>query len=389
MRRDAAVFIVGLAVLCGLCVGVARILPAPGAVPGQRTAAAQADSTSHAALAAAGKAKGASPATPSVAKPWSPGQPQLGIDIYWQASPGEAAAVTDGKIRAALDYVISEGANAVSLSFPFFTTGVDSNTISADPGKTPTTSQVGLFVREAKAAGLYVALRPILDETVLLAQDSTRWRGTITPTNLDTWYANYTSFLLPYAQVAQSGHADALYIGTELSSMEAHVQHWHTLVDAVKNAYTGDLAYSINYNEMPMSQPRVAGTSPAVDAYFPMYGLGDNATVSQLVAGWNSWLDKYPGGDLSGLTISETGIVAENGAYQKPFGWQSDHPANSHVQEQWFTAACQVAQQRHVAGLYWWYLNLEAPANSSYPMGFQGTNAATVVAHCFSTYPRT
>lgn len=389
MQRDAALFVVGLAALCMLSLVVARVLPAPGSAPGHTAAAAHTVPTSSPAATASGKASTAPAAQPRAARPWSPGQPQLGIDVYWQTSPGESVAVTDGKIRAALDYVVSEGANAVSLSFPFFTTGLSSNAINADPHKTPDLQQVTLFVREAKAAGLYVAVRPILDEAVLLAQNSSSWRGTITPANLDTWYANYTAFLLPYAQLAQTEHVDAFYVGTELSSMEVHVQHWHTLVDTLQRTYTGSLIYSMNYNQVLLSQPRVAGTSPAVDAYFPMYGLGDDATVSQLVAGWNSWLDKYPGGDLSGLTISETGIVAENNAYQKPFGWKSGYPANEHVQEQWFTAACQVAQQRHVAGLYWWYLNLEAPPNSSYPMGFQGTNASSVVQHCFSTYPRT
>lgn len=354
--------------ICALSVYASGVLPALG-IDGRPRAAAVLPVTRM---------------VPHVARPWHPGMPQLGVNLYWENNPEEKPEVTEDKIRTALSSVVSMGANAVSVTFPFVTKGLNSDTVEADPVMTPSPDKLAMLLRSAKDSGLYVSVRPILDEKLLFAADPKRWRGTITPYDPAEWFANYTAFLTSYATMAEAAHADDFYIGAELNSMEGYITQWRTLVGKIKSVYSGTVSYSMNYNRLAGDLPRVLGIQRAFDAYFPLAGLGDDATVAQVASGWNGWLDKY---SMIGMVISETGIAARNNAYHWPYDWSPAGTPNRQVQQTWFTAACQVAQQRHVAGLYWWYVNLEDPPNSAYPMGFQGTATEDVVKHCFATFP--
>lgn len=112
------------------------------------------------------------------------------------------------------------------------------------------------------------------------------------------------------------------------------------------------------------------------------------------MSGWNGWLDRYQSGDLTDLTFSEVGIVPD-GAYRNPFTQHTGGSINARIQINWYQAACQVALQRHVEGLYWWYLNLENIDQSSTwlatndPMSFQSTSGATIIERCFAEYSST
>lgn len=400
VRRDAIVFLVSLVVLCALSDAIADALPQPGQTRISAGAAPSATPTptdTPAPLPTFPVALPTPSATPTlqgaqVADPWAPGQPQLGVDVYWAEIPGESEQTVQAKVTSELDYVVSLGANAVSLSFPFVTTGVHADQVSADPATTPSMADLGFLLTQAKADGLYVALRPILNEDALVKQDANAWRGSIQPASVSTWFANYTQFLTPYAQLAQSTGTDTFYISTELTSMEGYSADWSALTTHLKSVYTGTLADSVNYDRLPANTPRIPGAQLGVDAYFPLTDLGDNATVPQLAAGWNHWLNAYSTGALTNLEISESGIVPYDGAYQAPFVWSPNGKVNENIQTSWYQAACQVAQTRHVAGLYWWYLDLEGvgddDATADDPMSFYDTPAAQVVKDCFATYPR-
>jgi hypothetical protein len=54
---------------------------------------------------------------------WQPGQQQHGIAIYWPDNHDDSLQVVQAKADRILDYVEYLGANAVSLSFPYYTTG--------------------------------------------------------------------------------------------------------------------------------------------------------------------------------------------------------------------------------------------------------------------------
>lgn len=128
-----------------------------------------------------------------------------------------------------------------------------------------------------------------------------------------------------------------------------------------------------------------------IDAYFKLE-VGDEASIPMLVAGWNEWLDRRTSGPLPTLTLSEVGAPAEGGAYRHPAQWgHTDRPLNLDVQERWFTAACQVARQRRMAGLYWWKLDFRMDPAQADPVhdphdSFVGRPAEHAIESCFSAW---
>jgi hypothetical protein len=392
VRRDAVLFVTGLAVLCGVSVLAGDVLPPIHRAASSVAARSDVLKIAPEPLSASASQAAADKAVEHVSSPWQAGQAQLGVDVYWAEQTAESDAVVDAKIVKTVDYAVSLGANWISVSFPFVTTGVHADEVSASPTMTPSLARLQTFVQIARSAGLHVALRPILDETALVKQDPNAWRGSIDPADFADWFAGYRSLLATYAQLAQQTGVGAFYVSTELTSMEGFTDDWTALIAAIRQIYTGPLYDSINYNRLPPGDTKIPGADLAVDAYFPMTGLGDDATVAQLVAGWDTWLDQYSTGDLSDLTFSEAGIVPEDGAYQSPYIWNSDATPDPQIQTRWYEAACQVAQQRHVAGIYWWYLNLEnadEPADtpvSADPMSFLDTPGAAVIKSCFAGF---
>jgi len=397
VRRDAIVFLVSLVTLCVLSVGMARKLPPiKDKVTISAAKPVTAEQAARAAIPAAGTPVPATPTAPPiarVARPWQQGQPELGVNVYWAANPDESQQTIATKVANVLNYVVSLGANSVSVSFPFVTTGISSNELRADPGSTPSIADLSLILTEAKAAGLHVSLRPILNEDILVQENANAWRGSISPSNVALWFQNYTRFLTPYVQLAQSTGTNAFYVSTELTSMEAYSTQWAMLVTHLDTLYSGTLSASVNYNRLTATNQRIPGTELGVDAYFPLTTLDNGATVQQIAAGWNQWLNGYSTGQLSDLEISEAGIVPYDGAYHAPFALNPNGIFNENIQTSWYEAACQVAQTRGVAGLYWWYLNLDSMGSVhdprvNDPMSFYDTSTAQVVKNCFASYPR-
>ena len=89
--------------------------------------------------------------------------------------------------------------------------GPSSSTVFAT-NSTPTPSQLAVLVRDTKQAGLYVSIRPLLDETAL-GISRVYW----SPANPDASFASYRHFLIPYATMAQREHVQQFIVGAEFS----------------------------------------------------------------------------------------------------------------------------------------------------------------------------
>ena len=85
-----------------------------------------------------------------VAKPWQPGLRQLGIDVYWVANPVDSATVIRAKARRIINYAVTLHANSISVSFPFYTYGVKSNTVYRSAKTTPTPQDIAIFLVDSK-----------------------------------------------------------------------------------------------------------------------------------------------------------------------------------------------------------------------------------------------
>jgi hypothetical protein len=306
----------------------------------------------------------------------------LGVDLYWH-TVGSPAAV-DASADRLLDYVVGLGANSVAIVFPFFTDGMHPTRVYGTPENTPTPAVLGRVIAAAKARGLRVMVRPLLDEANLVTSGG--WRGNIDPPSVDAWFAGYRAFLAPYFEAAEAQHADQFVVGTELDAFIDSSAQWRQVVADGQAVFTGQISYASNWESWARAHVPSPISDVGVDAYPPVH-LSDSATVDQLSAAWTSWLRNRSSQVLSRTVIQELGIPAQGGAYQKPNAWGSATAAiKPQIQANWFAAACQSARTLHMRGLYFWMLDSNAdPSDASkYPSGSFIGRGDSAIRTCFS-----
>jgi hypothetical protein len=327
----------------------------------------------------------------TVRSPWHQGMRQLGIQVYWTANRNDSSdAVIRAKARRIIHYAIRLNANSVAVTFPFFTDGPTADTVYARPKATPSPGHIAIFLAAAAKARIRVTLRPVLNEDVLIARNPQAWRGSIEPRNRAAWFRRYRKLLLPYAAVAQAGHAATFVLGTELVSLEG-ARQWPGLVRSLRSVYRGQLTYDENHDEFAANMANPPVPSHAVDAY-PEFGLPDRASVARLTSSWNAWLGAHPLSERRELTLSEVGIDAVAGSYEHPWTWHNTRtaPIDTRVQAAWYQAVCNaVSAQQIGGGIYWWEVNFDAsPANpgpfKSDRLTFLDRPSEQVIRKCFA-----
>jgi hypothetical protein len=311
-------------------------------------------------------------AAPQLSQGHVPPKMQLGIDIDLYTYPGQDFAA-DAATEIA--YALSLHANSLSVSFPFFMSGSRAVGVHATAA-TPTPSQLAVLINDAEQAGLYVSIRPLLDETSLGEP-----RGHWAPAYPAAWFVSYLQFLEPYVAMAQAQHVQEFIVGTEFSQF-ANSKRWNSLDRALRRRYHGTLACADNWDSSPYTGNCGRGLNETVDAYHPQSG--------NLLAGWEAFDRTLPHGTVE----AEVGIAAVRGADAKP--WQHHWSVGSldqSVQARWFTAACQAAARTHLGGIYFWSLNFSQTIGSGPTQAYQGWWAGGLGAHaiatCFAALERT
>jgi hypothetical protein len=326
----------------------------------------------------------AGPTVPQVVRPWQAGMPQLGVNLYWENSVNDDDEVTRAKARRALDHLITLNVNSVAVNFPFVMKNARSSAVGPHADKTPSADRVEIFLEEAAASRMRVTLRPLLDERSLLPA----WRGRISPAGRDAWFASYTTFLKAYAAAAQRHHVAEFVVGVELNSMQRD-RRWGPLVKALRKTFTGELAYSMNFDEFQRGSRAPDVDTVGVDAYFKVR-KPDSTSVAVLTSAWVDWLDRHAGDKASDLVLHEVGIAAQSGAFHNPAQWgDSDLPLNLTVQKHWYQAVCAAVKKKRLAGLYFWNLNMHAEPGAEDPeqsdrLTFVDRPAETVIKTCYA-----
>jgi hypothetical protein len=293
-----------------------------------------------------------------VARPrTSPADFQAGLSILvYGHDPGPADAF--GQL---LDEVVGDDVNSLAIAFPVYTDGPRSNRVH--PGQdTPSDASLTSLVKQAKARGFSIMLRPVLDESSL---PPPMWRGQIEPASPSAWFASYSPVILDYARMAQQDGVDSLEIGAELTAMESNVAGWSGLISQVRQVYSGQVTYAFNWGSSFQTGfwPQLDFVS--IDAYFPLDRTPAQASVAQMAADWQRWLDlvrrtNQPYGKP--IVFTEIGLVPKTGAQQKPWNRLASTQFDLDAQRAYYEAACS-ATTSTVAGLYWWSAGPTMPAN--------------------------
>jgi hypothetical protein len=307
----------------------------------------------------------------------------LGIQVFWNPE-SQASVATDA--NTIFNYIVKLGANSVGIDFFFFTNGVDPTTVYGLPSRTPSPAQIAQIVAAARAHGLRVLIRPLLNEDNIIDAEGD-WRGSIEPPNISAWFASYFAFLRPYFIAAQQSGATSFDVGTELDSLAPYEGEWTTFEANAAQLFSGQLEYAVNYGRWQEDPSYEPVPDPGVDAY-PELGLGDDATVEQLTAAWVQWLQSQPETVLQKTVLQEVGIAAVSGAYEEPAREAAPgQPLDVPIQVNWFEAACNAAKQTDMAGIYFYDVNgTDQPTEAAdYPAGsFIGRGDQAIKA-CFAS----
>jgi hypothetical protein len=130
--------------------------------------------------------------------------------------------------------------DSIAIVATWFMSTPTSNSISRNATKTVPDSDVRQAIRDAKAKGYIVMLKPHVD--VL----DNSFRGAIAPTDREAWFASYKAFISNYALIAKEEGVDLLCIGTELksSTKASYADYWNDIITSIKQLYTGKLTYA-------------------------------------------------------------------------------------------------------------------------------------------------
>jgi len=311
---------------------------------------------------------------------------QAGMNVYIEQSDVVAAGDFVWATDELLNRLEAANVNAVSLTWPIFTDGRRSSSVTENDDSL-NVEAIQTFSAVARARGFGVVLHPILDEQSILLSGSRHWRGTIDPWEVDQWFANYTALMLRYARAAEAVRVDAIVLGAELSSMEKYADHWRALARALRTVYTGKLTYASN-RFISEDFPWEIVDFISVDAFFAL-PLSTDATVGEMVeqltlrreemVAWAHSVGKP-------LVFSEVGVTSQRGAFKSSWRWNHGTPVDQEAQARYYEAICRVWKEE-VTGLYWWKTTLFPIAAQTLrtDIGFDpfGKPAEQVVHTCF------
>ena len=192
------------------------------------------------------------------------------------------------------------------ISFPVYT----DHRIAVAGKATPFPSVLAEAVRAARAQGLAVGVRPLLDEANIRPS-----RVQFLPPSVSTWLASYTRLIVPYAQAAQQAGATKFYTGAELSKF-AHAQQWAQVTVAVRQVFKGKLYFSANWVSSSDNRALPGSGGPGVIVAADAYP-GTKDGTAQFGTWWAAKTRELP----PGTVLAEVGIAARDGAQEHPYSW--------------------------------------------------------------------
>jgi hypothetical protein len=121
-----------------------------------------------------------------------------------------------------------------------------STVIDADLAPTVTDAEIVAAIRGAKALGLRVVLKPVVN-----VADGT-WRAHIGFFDWDVpgepswsqWFESYRAFILSAARLAEAEQCEMLCIGCEMVRADGQEAHWRRLIADVREVYSGLITYN-------------------------------------------------------------------------------------------------------------------------------------------------
>lgn len=287
-----------------------------------------------------------------------------------------------------LDEIAAMGATHVSLVVPRYQHDVRASRIYRHPRLSPAPGVLARVMAQARARGLAVVVFPILQLEVALTEQE--WRGAIRPRDPDRWWRSYRAWILELARVAARGGAQALCVGSELSTMDRDAGPWRALVREVRRVFRGRLVYSANWDAFERVALWPLVDVVGVSVYFALHGPAEAPTLHRLVHGAREHrvaVDRWQARTGREVVITELGCHSRRGAAARPWAELPDSPVDLALQARYLRAMARVWRSApYLRGVYLWnWFGHGGPRSGEYTP--RGKPAARVLCEMYGVDP--
>ncbi|HEX8730789.1 MAG TPA: hypothetical protein VF725_01905 [Ktedonobacterales bacterium] len=280
--------------------------------------------------------------------------PRWGGHVYGASDPSWAMDVAAMRAQT--------GAQWVEMTVSFTQATLTSADVARGPS-TPTPDDLYVGVTNARAAGLKVYVKPLLN-----VRDATdTWNGDISFTSeaaARAWFQSYWAAYKPYAQAAASAGASQLSLGAEYSKLQnEYPDQWEWLIGQVSAVFHGPLTYELNHDTISgaepawLRDPRI--TYVGVSMYLSLQAAPRDIPASQVAQLWRTLviprLDAFSRAEGKRVLLSEVGYRDTADCLHDPWTHTSSAPADPTLQGAAYQAALsETMADPHVAGAFFW-----------------------------------
>lgn len=254
------------------------------------------------------------------------------------------------------------GANAVALIPTWYQASRKATTIAPDSQLSPTDQSIAAIVARAKAAGLRVFLRPVVDSEGITP------RFDFDPASPQAWFRSYRRFIDHYATLAQTLGVDMLSVGHEYHRLDGprFTTSWRRVIAGVRRRFHGPLTYGANSDDA-WTHVRFWDDLDVIgiDAYFSL-STGHTLGVPRIVSHWRKFTDRrgtthrylnamatLSRRDHKPIVFTEVGYPSTRDALVKP--WNPGKSYDAVSQQRAFEALFRaLADKCWFRGLYIW-----------------------------------
>ena len=265
------------------------------------------------------------------------------------------------EMEAAMDELKSLGVNSIAIH-PYAQIREDGQVVIGRRSGASTT-HITTPLRWARERGMSAMLIPHI------AYWGTKfsWRGDInfaTPEEWDRFFADYQTWIVEMATLAESEHAAIFCVGLEFTYPQKYEERWRKIIAAVRAVYHGKLTYGANWNEYADVKFWDALDYIGVLAYFPLSNATD-PTATEIGAAWAKRcdeLEQFSARTGKQFVFVEIGYNESARAAAEPWGFKTGGEHASEIQQRCIEMALDLpARHPFLAGMFWWKWFPEIP----------------------------
>lgn len=276
----------------------------------------------------------------------------MSVAHAWRGGGGYGSDACIGQFKE----LQSMGVNYVSLSNFGWMADITKPDLRFARDRTLGEGDTGKAIDDARAVGLKVFLKPHLWAREF---GQGKWHGDVAMTSeqdWDTFFENYTDFIVACAKVAEETKAEMFCIGLEYVGMSKQTDRWRKVIRAVREVYKGRLTYSAAFLEYKDVEFWDDLDVISISAYFPIADK-DRASVDELRAGWAKVykdLERFHRKTGKPILFSELGYTPAPKAGREPWSYDIDQVDEPYQALLFRVALEEAAKHDFMEGIFLW-----------------------------------